>query len=112
MGILSLFKSKRKIPVLFRCTHCYYECDLSLREVLLLAKKNAHDPVCPLKEECDICHIGFLIPVKFTDKLGNEYLFHKIKPTIKNLDPSTVMDRILNHDHSLFTVFIDPYDKL
>lgn len=110
MDILSLFKCKRKIPVLFRCTHCYYEFDFSLKEVELLAKQNAKDPVCPLKEECDICHIGFMIPVKFIDKHKNEFLFHKIKPKIKNLDPSTVMDRILNHPHTLFSVFIAPDD--
>jgi hypothetical protein len=44
-----------------------------------------------------------MIPVKYTDKTGKKYLFHEIKPKIKNLDPNTVMERILrDHDHDIF----------
>ena len=43
-------------------------------------RKNADDPVCPVKEACHICHIGFLIPVSYTGKDGKHYLFHQIKP--------------------------------
>ena len=38
MDIFRLFKKKK--PVLVRCTECYYEFDLSPREVRLLEKKN------------------------------------------------------------------------
>jgi hypothetical protein len=95
MGIFHFF-FKKKEPLLVRCTHCYYEFHLSSREVRLLQTKNASDPVCPFKEECDICHIGFMIPVKYTDKQGKVYLFHEIKPKIKNLDPNTVIERIFD----------------
>lgn len=94
MGIFHFFFKKNKLPVLVRCTHCYYEFDLSPREVRLLETQNADDPVCSVKEECDICHIGFMIPVNYTDKRGKTYLFHEMKPKIKNLNPDTLMERI------------------
>ncbi|MEK6589958.1 MAG: hypothetical protein AABZ11_04690 [Nitrospinota bacterium] len=100
MDILNLLGFRQ---ALVRCTHCYYEFHLSPREVRLLEKQNTSDTVCPVKEECHICHIGFMIPVKYTDKTGKKYLFHEIKPKIKNLDPNTVMERILrDHDHDIF----------
>ena len=106
MGISSFFRNKQ--PVLVRCTYCYEEFFLSPREVRVLLSKNADDPVCPIKEECHICHIGFTIPVKYMDKKGNKYLFHEIKPKIKNLDPNTVMQRIFNdHDHHA-SFFFEP----
>lgn len=94
MGIFNFFSKKNKLPVLVRCTHCYYEFDLSPREVRLLETKNTGDPVCSVKEECDICHIGFMIPVNYTDKRGKTYLFHEMKPKIKNLNPDTAIERI------------------
>ncbi len=94
MGIFNFFSKKNKLPVLVRCTYCYYEFDLSPGEVRLLETQNARDPVCSVKEECDICHIGFMIPVNYTDKQGKTYLFHEMKPKIKNLNPDTVMERI------------------
>jgi len=100
MDIFRFFSKKKKQPTLIRCTHCHYEFHLSPREVRLLYTQNAGDPVCPIKELCDICHIGFMIPVKYTDKQGKVYLFSEIKPKIKNLDPNTVMERIFgNHFH-------------
>lgn len=93
MAIFPFF-SKKKQPVLVRCTYCYDEFYLSPREVRLLETKNAGDPVCSLIEECDICHIGFMIPVNYTNKHGKTFLFHEIKPKIKNLDPNTVMLRL------------------
>jgi len=63
-----------------------------------LCTQNAGDPVCPVKELCDICHIGFMIPVEYTDKQGNVFLFSEIKPKIKNLDQNTVIQRIFG-DH-------------
>ena len=95
MGI-SPFLFKKKQPTLVRCTYCYDEFYLSPREVRLLETKNAGDTVCPVKEECDMCHICFVIPVNDTDKYGNIFLFHEIKQKTKNLDPNTVMDRIFN----------------
>ena len=90
MGIFNFFFKKNKLPVLVRCTHCYYEFDLSPREARLLETQNAGDTVCSVKEECDICHIGFMIPANYTDQHGKTYLFHEVKPKIKNLDPKTV----------------------
>ncbi len=98
MAIFPFFSKRNKQPTLVRCTHCNYEFHLSPREVRILETQNVGDSVCPVKEECDICHIGFMIPVNYTDKLGNVYLFNEIKPKIKNLDPNTVMQRIFG-DH-------------
>ena len=41
-----------------------------------------------------------MVPVKYKDKSGNIYLFHEIKPKIKNLDPNTVMERIFQHQEN------------
>ncbi len=51
-----------------------------------------------------------MIPVKYTDIYGKQYLFHEVKPKIKNLDPNTVMERISEHpdtEQVLFQGFID-----
>ena len=96
------FFSKGK-PVLLRCTNCYFEYDLSPKEVRLLEKKNRQDPICPLKEECEICHIGFMIPVNYTDKNNKISLYHEVKPKIKHLDTDTLMQRIfLKADQVLY----------
>ena len=108
MDIFRFFK--KKPPILLRCTHCYYEFDLSLKEVRLIERQNSFDPVCTLKEECHICHIGFMIPVNHTDIFGNKYLFHEIKPKIKNLDPDTVMERIFGHTDPENIFFFGPDD--
>ena len=92
MAILNFFR--KKPPVLFRCTHCCDEQELSRKEVRAIETQNSLDPVCPAKLLCHMCHIGFLIPVKFIGMFGNQYLFHEIKPKIKNLPPETVMQRI------------------
>lgn len=108
MAIFSLFK--KHPPILFRCTHCEYEFELTLKEVRLLEKLNKDDPVCQAKEPCHICHIGFMIPVNYTDKLGKQLLFHQIKPNIKNLDPDTAFERIIeetNPDNIQFFGFLD-----
>ena len=97
MAIFPFF-SKTILPVLVRCTYCYDEFYLSPREIRLLESQNALDPICPVKEECDMCHIGFTIPVNYTNNHGNTFLFHEMKPKIKNLDPNTVIQRIFgNH---------------
>ena len=67
MDILNLLGFKKKQPVLVRCTYCYFEFDLSPREVRILESKNAHDPVCPLKEECHICHICLCVHADRSD---------------------------------------------
>jgi len=92
MGIFNFFK--KKPPVLMRCTYCYYELDYSPKEVRLLEGQNSFDPVCTTRELCHMCHNGFMIPVKHTDMFGQQYLFHEIKPKIKNPNPNTVMERI------------------
>lgn len=97
MAIFRFFKKKNKEPIVLRCTHCDYELDYSPREMLVLKKLSPDDTVCPFKVECDICHLGFMIPVNYTDKYGKRYLFHEIKPKIKSLDPNTVMERIFEH---------------
>ncbi|MFQ6084571.1 MAG: hypothetical protein ACE5WD_14625 [Candidatus Aminicenantia bacterium] len=93
MAISNLFKKQKNI--LFRCSYCYFEYTLSLTQVRLLERLNHSDPICQPKEPCHICHIGFMIPVNYTNKQGKQFLFHQIKPKIKNLDPDTVMERIL-----------------
>lgn len=93
-----------------RCTHCYDEFDYSPREVRLLETQNRGDTVCPVKEPCHMCHIGFMIPVKYTDKNGKQYLFHEIKPKIKNLDPDTVMERIFEDADPENVWFFSPED--
>ncbi len=92
LAFFSFFKKNK--PILVRCTHCYDEFELTIREVRLLKEQNKSDSICPIKEECHICHIGYVIPVKYTDKDGKEYNYSEIKPKIKNLDPDTVMERI------------------
>lgn len=97
---------KKRTPVLMRCTYCYEEMDFSAKQVRMLMAKNTYDPVCSIKEECHYCHIGFVIPVKYKDNSGNTFLFHEIKPKIKNLDPNTVMERIFQlHDDETITFF-------
>lgn len=106
MDISRFFKKKK--TVLVRCTECCYELELSPKEIRLLEKQNANDLVCPIKELCHICHIGFMIPVKYVDRNEKEYLFHKIKPKIKNLDPNTVMERIFEHTDPKNIFFFGP----
>lgn len=113
MAIFNLFK--KYPPVLFRCTHCEYEFELSIKEVRLLECQNLNDQVCQAKEPCHICHIGFMIPVNYTNKQGKSFLYHQIKPNITNLDPDTVMERIFadaDHENIQFFGFLDDnFDK-
>ena len=51
-----------------------------------------------------MCHIGFSIPVNYTDYRGRTYLFHEMKPKIKNLDPNTAMERIFGHGFCEFEI--------
>ena len=90
MGLFR-FLFEKKSPTLVRCTFCYDEFYLSPREVRLMERDNASDPACPIKEECHICHMGFVIPVKYSDKHGKLFLYHELKPKIKNLDPDTLI---------------------
>ena len=106
MAIFHFFNKKK--PVLFRCTECYYEFELSTREVRLLEIKNCHDSICPPKEICHICHTGFMIPVKYTNKSGKQYLFHKIKPKIKKLDPNKVFESIFENPDEEIVMFFPP----
>lgn len=109
MDFFHLF-AKPKPPVLTRCTHCEFEMELSHKEVRQLQKQNANHPLCPIIEECDICHIGFMIPVDYTDSNGKKFLFHQLKPKIKSLDPKTVMQRIITKADS--TMFFPPGTQL
>jgi len=83
---------------------------ISPREVRQLQKQNRHDPVCDIKKECHICHIGFMIPLKYTDKKGKPYRYNQIKPKIENLDPQTVMERMYEPENADMVMFIDPKD--
>ena len=52
-----------------------------------------------------------MIPVNYINKHGKQFLFHKIKPKIKNLDPDTVLERILEDadpDNIQFFGLFDP----
>ena len=106
MDIFSFFKKFPQKQVLVKCTNCDFEYHLSPREVRILEKHNMHDPVCSVKEECDICHIGFMIPDNYTDKNGKTFVFEELKPKIKNLDPNSVMERIFSgHNVQKFGLF-------
>lgn len=96
-----------------RCTYCYDEFELSAREIRQLLKQNSDDPVCQLKQECHLCHIGFIIPVNYTNPTGKTYKYHEIKPKINNLDPDTVMKRIFNNnnDENFAVFYFDPYEN-
>ena len=49
-----------------------------------------------------------MIPVNYTDKFKKQYLFHEIKPKIKNLDPNSMSQRIFgNHNNVSFYFFED-----
>lgn len=96
--LIALFREEFK-QGLMRCTYCYEEMDFSARQVRMLMA-TTYDPVCTIKDECHLCHTGFMVPVKYKDKSGNIYLFHEIKPKIKNLDPNTVMERIFQHQEN------------
>ena len=49
-----------------------------------------------------------MIPVNYTDKKGNRYVFHEIKPKIKNLDPNTLMERIFDDPDTEMVYFFPP----
>jgi len=49
-----------------------------------------------------------MIPVNYTDKKGKRYVFHEIKPKIKNLDPGTVMERIFDDPDKEMVYFSPP----
>ena len=102
--------SRKKKPVLMRCTQYYYEFEGAPREIRLLAKQNALDPVCPVKEMYHICHTDFMIPVKYIHKDAKQYLFHKIIPKIKNLDPNTVMGRTIKDNKDNIVTLSDFID--
>jgi hypothetical protein len=46
-----------------------------------------------------------MIPVKYTHRDGNQYLFQQIKTKIKNLDPNTAMKRIFEDYKNKITIF-------
>ncbi len=46
-----------------------------------------------------------MIPVKYIHKDGKQYLFHQIKPKIKNLDPNTVMKRMYDDNENKYVIF-------
>jgi hypothetical protein len=103
MGIFHCF-FKNKLPthpVHLKCTACDFEYNLSPREVRRLERKNARDPVCPVKIECHICHTGLMIPLLYTNPEGKLFRYHDLKPKIKNLDPNTLLERIYSHPDSI-----------
>lgn len=105
---MALFHFLNKKTILFRCTECYSEFELSTRELRQLGKKNRLDQACPLKDVCHFCHTGFIIPVKYTDKHGKKYLFHEIKPKIKNLDQNSVFESIFENPDNEIVMFFPP----
>lgn len=96
MNIFKLFARKH---VLFRCNYCNATVKATINRVLRLERRNRHDPVCPLKEECHYCHMGFVIPVHYKSKNGKIYKFDELAPKIPHLDPKTLLERLLDgHD--------------
>lgn len=81
---------------------------LSPREVRLLKTENVDDPLCPVKEKCNMCHIGFMIPVNYTNNHGKNVSFLRNKT--KNLYSYTVMFRIFDKGFTttLKFLYIDP----
>ena len=46
--------------------------------------------------------LAFIIPVHYTDKQGKTYLFHELKPKIKNLDPKTVTNEYIAKSYNRY----------
>ena len=51
-----------------------------------------------------------MIPVKYTNKIGKQYLFHKIKPKIKNIDQNTALKDIFQNPDNEIIMFFPPDD--
>ena len=75
-GFLSNRLKGKLLPSVYKLLHVKNgittKVYLSPRKVRLLETKNTGDLV-PVKEECDMCHIGFTIPVNYTDNHGKTY---------------------------------------
>jgi len=54
--------------------------------------------------------MGFMIPVKYTNKIGNQYLFNEIKPKIKKIDPNTAFEDIFQNPDNAIVMFFPPDD--
>jgi hypothetical protein len=50
-----------------------------------------------------------MIPLNYLAPDGKRYLFHDIKPLIKNLDPDTVMERIFSHPDTIAAYSFNPF---
>ena len=51
-----------------------------------------------------------MIPVNYTHSDGKQYLFHVLKPKIKNLDPDTAIERIFEDTSPENIFFFGPDD--
>lgn len=47
--------------------------------------------------------LAFMIPVHYTDKQEKTYLFHELKPKIKNLDPDTVTNEYIANSYNRYS---------
>lgn len=101
------FLFKKSNPIILRCTHCYFDYELSTSELRLLENRNPQNSLCPVLEPCPLCNIGFLIPVKYTGKDGKHYFFYEIKPKIKNNEQNLVIEPILDIPTMEIIVSID-----
>lgn len=81
MDIFRVFKKKH--PIVLRCTECDDCFEITPKQLCLLEKINAKNPICPVIHPCSIC-TGALIPLKYTDKKGNLYLYQQVKQKIIN----------------------------
>jgi hypothetical protein len=86
----------KKSSVLFRCNYCFEEFSFSKKSVLQLEANNLDDSVCPVKEECHYCHMGFVIPVNYKSKNGKIYRFDELAHKIPHLDPESLLDRLFD----------------
>ncbi len=82
---MGLFRFRRNDapPTPMRCTYCSMEVVFSGWKIHRLEKLNKKDPICPVKEPCQNCIVGDMIPVDYIDEKGNIYLFDDIKKQIK-----------------------------
>ncbi|MFC1566534.1 hypothetical protein ACFL4A_01680 [bacterium] len=91
-----LFHKKK---ILLRCNYCNAEISAAIKDVQQLEIENANDPLCPVKEECHYCHMGFVLPVFYKSKNGKIYKFDELAKKIAHLDENQLLERIFHEDH-------------
>ena len=96
---MTIFKNLlQKKKIIFRCNYCNAEITASIKAVQQLEIENAHDPLCPVKQECHYCHMGFVLPVFYQSKNGTIYTFDDLAEKIPHLDENALLERIFHED--------------